>query len=525
MALACAPLKPETRGGERDKEASCLDVPVPLDPGLYGLNIKERDAIARAADDGIVVVRYVADGCAVKLRILADCHAGGAYAYKATKARAHKLVKSERALLEWLPVAGRAATEAFEQYGALRFDEEIVGRLEAPKSANVKALEGTRCAGATHVATAIDVGGSALSAGSAKTLDDKQDLFDERTRDVHGVKIVEQLGDARSCVKALRRGERTVGCDFPLRIELEPLGGKRSEGPKVAAKEPKASKESKESKESKDPKETQQARDAKERPKEPKPPSKPREPVERGAIAFPAGEFWMGIEGNDKNQSPRHKVYLDAFEIDRTEVTAADYGHCLHEGACPPAKSGGNCTIGEASRADHPANCVTFAGAKAYCAFKKRRLPTEAEWERAARGTDERPFVWGTEWPPPDAVGNFADEASKRAHPYWLVLAGYDDENAETAPVGSYPKGQAPSGALDMAGNVSEWTADFYQDRFYQRSPPRNPKGPPSGEARVVRGGSFGHHLKVHLYATARAAYKEDVASEHVGFRCAQSLK
>jgi iron(II)-dependent oxidoreductase len=452
----------------------CASIPVPNDPLLAGLRLKERDEITRAADEGLVVVQYVAVGCAVHLAVMSDCRAAGSYSYRAAKSRARQVMADERALLEKLPIAGREIADALIQLGGIRLDEEVVGRLEAERESGSTSPSGTGCDGATHIVSASDLGGSALSAGAAKTLEEKSSLFDERSRDASGLKIIEQMGDARSCVKAIRRGERTPGCDVPLRLRLSPIAPVASV------------------------------------PKEGGP-----------AIALAAGDFWMGADGLEKNQAPRHKVYLDAFRIDRMEVTAFAYAACVSQGLCSAPRTGGACTYGDRARESHPINCVGWTQAKAYCAFAKGRLPTEAEWERAARGPTPRAFVWGDEWPPPAGAGNFADATAHGTHPAWLAIDGYDDGFSETSPVGSFPKGASSAGALDMAGNVLEWTADYYADHFYQRSPAKNPKGPTGGEARVVRGGSYGHHRQQQLAVTVRFSYAENVSSEHIGFRCA----
>lgn len=475
--------------------------PVPLDPLLAGLRLPERDLIARTAEEGIVALRYVAEGCDVQLRVLADCHPRGTYTYRPAKARNHQVLRREQDLLKRLPLAGSVAQRALAARGALRLDEDVAGKLEvAERRSRYDGLFGSGCEQVTHVAVAIELGGSALSAGAADVLNAKASLFDERTRNTDGVTILEQVGDVRSCGKANRRGEKTPGCDVPLRVWLSPL--EPAPQPASVATAPRT------------PAPIARA---------PAPPVPERAGASGERVAILAGEFSMGADGKDKSEAPKHKVYLDAFRIDRTEVTSKQYASCVAHGACTPPKTGGACTSGVSGKETHPINCVTWTQAKAYCAFVKGRLPSEAEWERAARGADGREFVWGAEWPPPSGAGNFSDATARATHPSWLSIARYDDGYPETAPVGAFPAGRAPSGALDMAGNVWEWTADWYGARYYQRSPAKNPKGPPSGEGRVVRGGSFGHHHRKHVTVTARAVYREDVASEHIGFRCAEN--
>lgn len=236
-------------------------------------------------------------------------------------------------------------------------------------------------------------------------------------------------------------------------------------------------------------------------------------------IEVPAGEFWMGSRGSDAN--PRRRVYVDRYSIDRVEVTAAEYASCVARGACGKAKTGGACSSDVSGKEMHPINCVTWAQAKSYCEFVGKRLPSEVEWEKAARGGEEVRFPWGDSWPPPVRSGNLADESARRAHPFWVIIDGYDDGFAETAPVGSFSGPVALFGARDMAGNVQEWTDDLYLERAPSRTPQKRAKE--ATVLRAVRGSSYGHHRPDDLAVTRRSAYRADVASEHIGFRCARS--
>lgn len=242
-------------------------------------------------------------------------------------------------------------------------------------------------------------------------------------------------------------------------------------------------------------------------------------PSETQRIAIPAGEFWIGAEAKSKSVLPRRLVKLAAFEIDRSEVTAEAYDACVQAGACTPAKTGGTCTSGSPAKRDHPINCVRFTQARAFCERAGARLPTELEWERAARGPEGRVYAWGDAWPPPARSGNFADRAAKLEVPYLTVLDGYDDGFATTAPVSSFAAGASSEGVLDIAGNVAEWTEDLYSDR----GAPVPPRPSAAYDIRVVRGSSYGQHRREELALYFRTGYRADVSSTHIGFRCARS--
>jgi formylglycine-generating enzyme required for sulfatase activity len=256
-------------------------------------------------------------------------------------------------------------------------------------------------------------------------------------------------------------------------------------------------------------------------------------------VYVPEGEFVMGSDDDDLEdalevckeylgdhfvetpcrpgffveEQPAHTVSLDGFWIDRTEVTNAQYRQCVEAGVCqPPATCIDERVVepsyGEPSKADDPVVCVDWDDAQAYCVWAGARLPTEAEWEYAARGPDGRLYPWGNKFD--CAGGNLLDRAT-----------GCDDGYKWTAPVGSFPDGASWCGAQHLAGNVAEWVADWYTHDYYARSPSQNPTGPPSGERRIMRGGSWETFPTV-----ARCAYREshDPARSYYdwGFRCAK---
>ena len=238
-------------------------------------------------------------------------------------------------------------------------------------------------------------------------------------------------------------------------------------------------------------------------------------------LYIPAGEFLMGASPGDPDSSdsekPRHKVLLDGFWIDRTEVTNRMYRLCVNADECNPPER--RSSFDDPNQVDQPVVWVSWPGAEEYCAWAGRRLPTEAEWERAARGTDERTFPWGSSGPAGQLV-NFADQSLKED---WADPS-VDDGFEYAAPVGSYPSGASPYWVLDMAGNVWEWVGDMFDAGYYLDSPLENPSVPDaaSSGAYTVRGGSFLSNVR-NIRTTYRYGYSLTTTAADLGFRCAMS--
>ena len=233
-----------------------------------------------------------------------------------------------------------------------------------------------------------------------------------------------------------------------------------------------------------------------------------------------SGEFTMGSpEGvGDAKEHPQHPVSLDGFWIDKVEVSNDQYRQCVEEGSCtaPIACDWGEPAYEDPSMDDHPVVCVSWDDAAAYCNWAGGRLPTEAEWEKAARGTGGRTYPWGDEF---DGFRlNYCDQNCALEHRDGDVDDGY----SRTAPVGGYPGGASPCGALDMAGNVWEWVADWYGDDTYSSSVRHNPTGPESGGHRVLRGGSW-DNAPEDTRAALRHTSDPEWRSATYGFRCATS--
>ncbi len=247
-----------------------------------------------------------------------------------------------------------------------------------------------------------------------------------------------------------------------------------------------------------------------------------QDPTLSPMIFIPAGDFEMGCDPahNDGYECsgdalPLHTVYLDAYQIDKYEVTNAQYAQCVAAGGCEPPSAYNPDYYENTAYANYPMVQVTAGTAWAYCAWAGKRLPTEAEWEKAARGSsDTRPYPWG------DAAPT-------------CELANYCAGN--TAAVGSYPSDASPYGAMDMAGNVSEWVSDVYGENYYSVSPASNPNGPSdvvsTSDKRVYRGGRASLEPQADsLIISRRGAslplyYPSARYYGNIGFRCAKQAE
>ena len=235
-----------------------------------------------------------------------------------------------------------------------------------------------------------------------------------------------------------------------------------------------------------------------------------RDPV--AMITVPAGPFILGSkkETGRKDELPRRKIVLHSFAIDKFEVTNARYLSFVRETGHrhPPNPYGEGLLTSVRGIENLPVVQVNWYDAVEYCHWAGKRLPTEAEWEKAARGSDGRMYPWGND-PPTKHHANFERD--------W-------DGNETLHVVGSLPAGNSPYGVADMAGNAREWVQDWYHPDYYGKAPNRNPQGPENGVLRTIRGGSW--HSPVHdIRAAARGKGGFALKTHGIGFRCAKDVK
>ncbi len=231
------------------------------------------------------------------------------------------------------------------------------------------------------------------------------------------------------------------------------------------------------------------------------------EPIQDEMVTIPAGSFIRGTKAGGYDEQPERAIYLDAFAIDRFEVTNHQYQAFVaatgHRKAAPPSRYAKN--LSRMRGVNQPVAYVSWHDAEAYCTWKGKRLPTEAEWEKAVRGVDGRLWPWG----------NTRDFLAAN---WGSTRDGFE----VTAPVGSFKRDVSQFGIADGAGNVMEWVADWYAEDAYRDPAERNPKGPAHGVYKVLRGGGYtstGSDVRI----TSRSRMVPDFRDETIGFRCAVS--
>ena len=231
------------------------------------------------------------------------------------------------------------------------------------------------------------------------------------------------------------------------------------------------------------------------------------EPVREEMVSIPAGPFIRGTDQGGFDEHPQRTLVLDAFAIDRYEVTNFQYQQFVdatgHRKSGPPSRYAKN--MSKMRGINQPVVYVSWEDAEAYCHWKGKRLPTEAEWEKAMRGPDGRLWPWGNVEQPNGAN--------------W---ARVQDGHEVSASVGTVLTDKSPYGVMDGAGNVMEWVADWYAERYFEEAPERNPPSPDHGVFRVLRGGGYattGADIRI----TSRSKMVQDFRDETIGFRCADT--
>jgi formylglycine-generating enzyme required for sulfatase activity len=222
---------------------------------------------------------------------------------------------------------------------------------------------------------------------------------------------------------------------------------------------------------------------------------------------IPAGEFAMGSDRGQDDEQPVHRVSVKPFYLDAHEVTVSHYREFLSSQKVDPPFKWNDASTG--SHDGKPVIGVNWYDARDYCRWVGKRLPTEAEWEMAARGIEGRTYPWGNAHP-----------TKAHANAGQSKWRGYDT----LSNVGRYELGKTPEGVYDLAGNLWEWVADWYDPVYYQFSPRDNPSGPPAGPLRAMRGGAWNNDSKT-IRSTNRAGYAPDARRNDLGFRCARDAK
>ncbi len=327
-----------------------------------------RTAIQGSATSGLVPVRFNKAGCGAELEVVQDCQVQGRYVWRGKQSARAVVMRTLAQLQSRLTLSASALEGRLKASGALRVEEQVAGAFKAAKGSRYdrSRLRGTGCSRATHVLSAIEVGGYSVISGPAAALNGLQDGFAGLPKSAKGLSEVSRAGDAKSCSSS-SRAAAPRGCNQPLAVRLvrvQAADETRDETPMVL--------------------------------------------ISAGVAEDP----------------PQAKAQVAEFSIDRHEVTTEQYARCVQDKKCAPAHDGPGCNRGKLGRELHPINCVRFTDAAKYCKWAGKRLPSQAEWARAARGTSAASYPWGSAWPPPAGAGNFAARSAQDAHPNWAKVPG-----------------------------------------------------------------------------------------------------
>jgi formylglycine-generating enzyme required for sulfatase activity len=448
----------------------CTGARPPAEPDLIGLDSNARAALDAARQQGVVVVHYKGHGCDIRLDVLTNCVAPGNYEFSPFASTGSTTAHGLPELYANLPLGASRLAAHWKSSRALRADTVVIGihGLKLPASFRAEDLRGD-CAGATHVVSKIYVGAFALAVGDATALEARSSLLVNASSasTPRAPMSVEREGNAKACEDAQEKGAFSPTCDVPLRLGLLPIttGGCMEDGGCGNV--------------------VSSATDA-------APPSA-EGGAPSGMIHIAGGAFTMGPRTRVAiaNDPMRHAATVAPFDIDADLVTVKEYAHCVDEELCPAPKADQpTCNYGHADRQNHPMNCVDYSQASAYCQAKNERLPSEEEWEFAARGgAEERTYPWGN-----------AEPAQQLC---WSGITKRDG----TCPVGAFAAGAF--GLRDMAGNVWQWTGSVF-------SPERK-------DARVCRGGGWSDARALDFRGAYRDAHAPTNRDSDLGFRCART--
>jgi formylglycine-generating enzyme required for sulfatase activity len=453
--------------------SQCQAVRLSTEPDLFGWDSGSRGKLVSIASQGLAVVSYEQQGCDVRLSVLGNCLSHKSrYEYRAYSEAQRKIAKDELELYASFPVAVAELRGQLREGRGVRADYRLAGveRVPVGSTFQPRDLEG-QCQGATHVVSAIYRGVFSIGAGAQAELNVDASLLGGSKK--LALDVLDHAGDPASCALG---GQLQAGCDVPLRLELTPIDGLKEAGAGAI-----------------------EADDA--LPVAEQPEAGHRCPARMAAL--PGGTFFMGADTNWKEQ-PVHKVTLSPFCLDLRETTVAEYERCVESGVCskvvpvPSTSQAELCLTAGPDTGTLPRNCVSFGQARRYCDAKDKRLPTEAEFEFAARGgTKNFLYPWGN-----------AAVSDNRAC--------YGRQKEGPCPVASYPPGAF--GLWDMAGNLDEWVWDWFGRHGAQ--PERDPTGPVTGFRRVVKGGSYFSDIPLLL----RGSWRNDQMKRAAwtGFRCAR---
>jgi len=479
MASACTPpiiagdpLKGTTTG-EAFAGVKCSAVRPQTEPDLMAWDPGSRSNLNRLRRQGVVAVRYESKGCNVELELLSNCiGTTGKYDYSPYSANEHKVAHNANELFAQLPVGAARFSGSVKGNRSLRTDYMMAGQYALPAGTEFKAsdLRGPDCSRATHVVSALYVGAFAMGAGESRAIEGSATLLGAGTggKSSADVEVLGDEGDAEACRISQRESKESERCAVPLRIGLLAIDERYASGSVPSSI---------------------QATDS----------GSPARPTPRpeGMVLLPAASFMMGSDDGPPDEKPVHSVTVRAFSMDVTEVTVRAYETCVRAGGCNADQLAYNefCNWGKADRKNHPINCVDSFQATAFCAWGGKRLPTEEEWEYAARGSDSRKFPWGN-----------AEPSSQLC---WKRFASKEG----TCAVATYQAGKSPFGLTDMAGNVWEWTSSDYSEG-YNKSP--------SNVARVHRGGSWIDDDPAIVRSADRYGLEPSARNSSIGFRCAR---